>query len=156
MVCAPTEDWSAWASAQSDQSSLCAQWVAKDPRFLHADRENSDQTGRIRVFSGCTNHFVGFVMRRLIYSFIPDRNCFYLLGQGNVVLHGGWGWVCKMTLLPYYDLILHNKWHLRCVQNDRFLTEIPVCKQYRPWSDATFCCFWSGSALFAFVLFMGL
>ena len=26
-----------WASAQSDQSSLCAQWVGKDPSFLHAD-----------------------------------------------------------------------------------------------------------------------
>ena len=32
-----------WASAQS----LCAQWVAKDPRFLHADSEDSDQTGRM-------------------------------------------------------------------------------------------------------------
>ena len=30
--------------AKSDQSSLCAQWVAKDPRFLHADSEYSDQT----------------------------------------------------------------------------------------------------------------
>ena len=29
------------------ESSLCAQWVAKDPRFLHADREDSDQTGRM-------------------------------------------------------------------------------------------------------------
>ena len=28
------------------ESSLCAQWVAKDPRFLHADSEDSDQTGR--------------------------------------------------------------------------------------------------------------
>ena len=28
-------------------SSLCAQWVAKDPRFLHADSEESDQTGRM-------------------------------------------------------------------------------------------------------------
>ena len=27
---------SAWASAQSDQSLLFAQWVAKDPSFLHA------------------------------------------------------------------------------------------------------------------------
>ena len=57
---------SAWASAQSDplgicpvwsESSLCAQWVAKDPR-LHADSEDSDQTGRmprlIWVFAGCT------------------------------------------------------------------------------------------------------
>ena len=29
-----------WVSAQSDQSSLCAQWVAKDPKFLHVDSED--------------------------------------------------------------------------------------------------------------------
>ena len=28
-------------------TSLCAYWVAKDPRFLHADSEDSDQTGRM-------------------------------------------------------------------------------------------------------------
>ena len=33
---------SAWA-----ESSLCTQWVAKDPRFLHVNSEDSDQTGRI-------------------------------------------------------------------------------------------------------------
>ena len=38
---------SAWASAQSDQSLRCTQWVAKDPRFLHAGSEDSDQTGRM-------------------------------------------------------------------------------------------------------------
>ena len=47
------------------ESSLCAQWVAKDPSFLHADSEDSDQTGRmprlIWVFAGRTCHFVGFV-----------------------------------------------------------------------------------------------
>ena len=51
------------------ESSLCTQWVAKDPRFLHADSEDSDQTGRmpglIWVFAGRTCHFVGFVMRQL-------------------------------------------------------------------------------------------
>ena len=36
---------SVWASAQSDQSSLCAQWVAKDPSFLHADIEDSGCRG---------------------------------------------------------------------------------------------------------------
>ena len=40
------------------EPSLCAQWVAKDPSFLHADSEDSDQTGRmprlIWVFAGCT------------------------------------------------------------------------------------------------------
>ena len=53
------------------ESSLCAQWVAKDPSFLHTDSEDSDQTGRmprlIWVFAGRTCHFVRFVMRRLIY-----------------------------------------------------------------------------------------
>ena len=43
-------DWS--------ESSLCAQWVAKDPMFLHADSEDSDPIGRmprlICVFSGRT------------------------------------------------------------------------------------------------------
>ena len=29
------------------EPSLCAQWVAKDPSFLHADSEDSDQTGRM-------------------------------------------------------------------------------------------------------------
>ena len=52
------------------ESSMCAKWVAKDPSFLHADSEDSDQTGRMPrlncVFAGRTCHFVGFVMRRLI------------------------------------------------------------------------------------------
>ena len=30
--------------AQSGLSSLCAQWVTKDPKFLHRDSEDSDQT----------------------------------------------------------------------------------------------------------------
>ena len=38
---------SAWASAKSDQSLLCAQWEAKDPSVLHADSEDSDQTGQM-------------------------------------------------------------------------------------------------------------
>ena len=45
---------------------LCAQWVAKDPCFLQMDSKVSDQTGwmprLIWVFTGCTGHFVGFVV----------------------------------------------------------------------------------------------
>ena len=51
------------------ESSLWAHWVAKDPSFLHADSEDSDQTGRIPrqiwVFAART-HFIGFVMSWLI------------------------------------------------------------------------------------------
>ena len=70
-MCAQQRLWSAWASAQSDQSSQCAQWVAEDPMFLQADSEDY-QTGRmpmlIWVFAGRTCHIVGFVIRWLIYS----------------------------------------------------------------------------------------
>ena len=61
------------------ESSLCAQWVAKDlsvrhvtkdPSVCHADSEDSDQTGRmprlICVFAGRICHFVGFFTMRLI------------------------------------------------------------------------------------------
>ena len=33
--------------APFDQSSLCAKWVSKDPSLLHADSEDSDQTGQM-------------------------------------------------------------------------------------------------------------
>ena len=53
------------------ESSLRAQWVSKDRSFLHADSEDSDQTGRmpslIWVFAGRTCHFVGFLVRWLNY-----------------------------------------------------------------------------------------
>ena len=70
-LCAQRRLGSAWASTQSDQSSLCAQWVAEDSMFLYVDSEDSDQTGRmprlIWVFTGRKGHFVGFVMRWLNY-----------------------------------------------------------------------------------------
>ena len=47
-LCAQRRLRSAWASV----SSLCAQWVAKDPSFLHADSEDSDQTGRMPRLMG--------------------------------------------------------------------------------------------------------
>ena len=50
------------ASAQSYQSSLCHQRVAKDPSFVNADIEDADQTGRMPslswVLAGRTCHFV--------------------------------------------------------------------------------------------------
>ena len=47
-----------------------SQWVAEDPMFLHADSEDSDQTGwmsrLIWVFVGRKGHFVGLVVRWFI------------------------------------------------------------------------------------------
>ena len=60
------------------ESSLCAQWIAKDPSSLLADSKDSDQTGQmprlIWVFAGCTLtllvlscrglhvHYLGFLL----------------------------------------------------------------------------------------------
>ena len=50
------------------ETSPCAQWVAKDPSFLHADSKDWSQMPRlIWVFAGRACHFVGFVMRWLIW-----------------------------------------------------------------------------------------
>ena len=45
------------------ESSLCAQWVAKDPSFLHADSEGWSES-----LSWAHTHFVGFVISWLIFS----------------------------------------------------------------------------------------
>ena len=50
------------------ESSLWTQWVAKNPSCLHADSEDSDQTGRMPrliCHRWAHTHFVGFVMSRL-------------------------------------------------------------------------------------------
>ena len=58
------------------ESLLCAQWVAKDPSFLHVDSEDSDQTGQmprlIWVFAGHTCHFVNFVLRSPCFFFSAE------------------------------------------------------------------------------------
>ena len=55
--CAPSED----SDQPGHPPSLmrvfpCAQWVAKDPSFLHADSEDSDQTERMANLSLCRAH----------------------------------------------------------------------------------------------------
>ena len=77
-LCAQQRLRSAWASAQSDQSLRCALWT----QAFFMQTAKTDQTGQmprlIRVFTGRTSYFVGFVMRRLIYkkmrSYLPKNN----------------------------------------------------------------------------------
>ena len=47
------------------ESSLCTQWVAKDQSFLHADSEDTDQTGRM---PGLTWVFAGRTVSLLVLS----------------------------------------------------------------------------------------
>ena len=86
MACVPSEDRSAWAFAQSDQSLLCAQWVVRDPNFLHADSEDSDQTGwmsrLIIVFTGRTS-FCWFCREVAHLSFLSDPGHKSSQGKGT-------------------------------------------------------------------------
>ena len=50
------------------ESSLCAQWVAEDPSFLHADSKDFDQNGR---------------MPRLIWVFTGRTVCLLVLSWGG-------------------------------------------------------------------------
>ena len=62
-LCTQRRRRSAWASAQSDQSSLGALLVSKDPNILQADSEDWLDWAMPRliwVFAGCTGHFVVF------------------------------------------------------------------------------------------------
>ena len=65
-LCAQRRLRSAWTSTHSDQSLLCAHWVAKDPWLLHADSKDWLDWADARR----TDHCVGFVVRRLISDFI--------------------------------------------------------------------------------------
>ena len=53
------------------ESSLCAQWVAKDLNFLHADSEDWSDWVDAQAnlsFLRADSHFVGFVMRWLNFQ----------------------------------------------------------------------------------------
>ena len=81
MACAPSENSDQTGHSHNlirnaragSESLLCVQWVAKNQSFLPADSEDSDQTGRVPrliwVFAWRTCHFVGFVMRWLIFAY---------------------------------------------------------------------------------------
>ena len=82
------------------ESSLCAQWVAKDPRYLYADSADSDQTGRmprmIWVFTGHTSHllvlscFGSNVLKRLATLVLfPFSTTFLVLlpGGGFIIIY---------------------------------------------------------------------
>ena len=133
-MCAQRRLRSAWASTQSDQSSLCAQWVAKDLSFLHADSEDSDQTGRIPmliwVFAGCTCHFVGFVTMRLRFCFkmtvtVKEQRMFHVDVICDIRWHFGIQFqikiftcfnvsmLCDVTLTLHATHCVHTSMNLR-------------------------------------------
>ena len=70
-MCAQRRLRSDKASAQSDQSSLCVQWIAKDPRLLHADRKDSSIGAQvILLVLSCSGSFD--LLEQLVQSRLID------------------------------------------------------------------------------------
>ena len=69
MTCAPREDSiSLGICPVWSESSMCAQWVAKDPSFLHADSDESSNWADAQAdlsLHWAHRLFVDFVMRWL-------------------------------------------------------------------------------------------
>ena len=62
------------------ESSLCAHWVAKDPMFLHANSEDSDQTGRM---PGWSESSLGTQVILLVLSCASSICLCYISATGN-------------------------------------------------------------------------
>ena len=101
-VCTHRRPTSACTSAQSDQPSLCAQWGAKDISFLHADSEDSDQTGRmprpIWVFAGRTV---------ILFVLSCCGSIYYEILQPDLAETSGWSMLknVKETNLIFYFIL---------------------------------------------------
>ena len=134
-MCAQHRLRSAWASVQSDQSSLCAQWVAKDLNFFHADSKDSDQTGRmprlIGVFAGCTCHFVGFVMRWLKSLGCLERATELPVSQAAVAYYD----ICRMWRSPINTLLQRNNKNY----HERISWHGAVCTSAIPTFQSVWC-----------------
>ena len=96
------------------ESSLYAQWIAKDLRLLHAGSKDCDQTGRmprlrlIWVFAGHTSHFVGFVVLRL-KMILADFCCsegssvhWCLMLASTCISEFGWSVFCFLLFFTYF------------------------------------------------------
>ena len=136
-VCAQRRLRSAWASAQSDQSSLSNQWVAKDPSFLHADSEDSEQTGRmprlIWVFAGCTTTLLvlswgsSYVVSTLFTW--AEHNTWHLLSP--ILLVGYYPcplWACKPGETEPSCLL--DRAASTCIMHLSFVTPAPPLPTY--------------------------
>ena len=130
-VCAQRRLRSAWASVWLE-SSLCVQWVAKDPSFLHADSEDWSDLEDAQAdpsLRWAHSHFVVFVMSWLNNehngSCAKPRS--YLKASLSLILA-----YCVHTLMNMScDMTKPIKWHVRPAKYQISLGIRPV------WSESS-------------------
>ena len=113
--------WIALASAQSDQSLLCALWVAKDPNFLQVNSEDwSDWVDAQRSKSLLGIQVICFVLRRLNYFC-----CYY---------------ICNMMIFTFFFIRTEHVFRLKIsVKHLNWL----LCKKRHTSQSHTVILIWS-------------
>ena len=119
------------------EALLCTQWVVKDPSFLHADSEDSDQTGQmprlIWVFAG---HTVGFVMSL--------HNCVTLSWTWSSLL--GRNTKLAPTFVCIWNFTLRKYMHVLCYEKKKILSHgLALCIMWmtesRSWDTYLAACY---------------
>ena len=93
------------------ESSLCTQWVAKDPSFLHANSEYwlhwVDAQADLSL-CWAHNHFVGFVMSRLITNVFSalctSSYCMFYFSVNPLGIFSGYI-IWLISIITYYSHI---------------------------------------------------
>ena len=86
------------------ESSLCAQWVAKGPSFLHADSKDSDQTGWMAMLIWV---FAGRTLTLLVLSWGGSYELLYSLNQNK--------YHCILSLLALSEHLFDCKQYSRAL-----------------------------------------
>ena len=131
------------------ETSLCAQWVAKDPSFLHADSEDSDQTGRmprlIWVFAGRTAtllvlswgvsyNLYSFSKHTNLPTFLPPTDTYSIETTSHIwasswdygTYHIGDQWGSVRAVSPEPSLFAHMKYGSRRSVRPKFRHLAPL------------------------------
>ena len=124
------------------ESSICAQWVAKSQSFLHADSEDSDQTGRmprlIWVFARRTCHFVRFIMRPLIFCLNSETGTSFFktcISKWAALWQNQQSGVCAQRRLRSAWASTQSDQSLRCLHEKVWVLSYQLSAQRRRWAD---------------------
>ena len=126
-LCAQRRLRSAWAFTQSDQSSLRTQPIAKDLSFLHADSEDSDQTGRSPRLgrSICFSCICMFILHVSPFVFLVLAVIFdwSIVGYDMSLGVPSWPFLSEASSNPAHFVYEHLKLRVRrnCMQSSQNL-----------------------------------
>ena len=92
-----------FAQSEIFQDKINAQWVAKDPSFLHADSKDSDQTGRTLVLMVLSCHGSNIFEKnghpvKVFLSFTSS----HLISSQSLNLGGRWGTTDDAATIPFH------------------------------------------------------